>query len=105
MKLILQFSPTSYHFIPLRSKYSPQHYTHNNFLILVEKTFGDNPLVFYKDNMMHLSFQPPLLTEAFFSSASFNTTSVLNVKFLSATVVHIHSIGLNCGTVRCGLQD
>jgi hypothetical protein len=23
--LIMQFSPTSYHFIPLRSKYSPQH--------------------------------------------------------------------------------
>jgi hypothetical protein len=25
MKLIMQFSPTSYHFISLRSKYSPQH--------------------------------------------------------------------------------
>jgi hypothetical protein len=23
--LIIQFSPTAYHFIPLRSKYSPQH--------------------------------------------------------------------------------
>jgi hypothetical protein len=25
MKLIMQFSPVSYHFIPLQSNYSPQH--------------------------------------------------------------------------------
>jgi hypothetical protein len=39
--LIMQFSPTTYHFIPLRLKYSPQHpVLRHPILILIHECFG-----------------------------------------------------------------
>jgi hypothetical protein len=69
MKLLIrQFSPTSYHFIPLQAKYSPQHpvlkhlnNNNNNNNNNIQNGAHNTPSLIFALSQMIPSLQPPIL--------------------------------------------